>query len=128
MRKLAAVEEAKKLFEEAKTWGTWRWLVEKRRARAVADAAWEALEQEEAKLRAGWPDERRQAYQQHRELSAEARKAHKARMDAEERFDEADRRMSSDLACQGAQMAVDAWVMREQFIRRLEKFGREIKG
>jgi hypothetical protein len=125
MHKLPAVEEAKELFEEAKGWGTWRWLVEKRRARTTADAAWEALDAEEERVRATWSDAARQAYKGDRALHAASRNVHKARMDAEERFDEADRRMDSDLACQGAQMAIDAWVMREQFIRRLERFGRE---
>jgi hypothetical protein len=125
MHKLPAVEEAKRLFEEAKNWGTWRWLVEKRHARTTADAAWEALEECEERVRAKWSEEARQAYKEERELHAESRKAHKARMDAEAQFDEADRRMSSDMACDGAQMAIDAWVMREQLIRRLETFGRE---
>src|SRR5690348_11331607 len=84
MHKLPAVEEAKRMFEEAKNWGTWRWLVEKRRARTTADAAWEALEECEARVRSGWSDERRQAYKEERALHAESRKAHKARMDAEE--------------------------------------------
>jgi hypothetical protein len=125
MHKLAAVEEAKRLFEEGRDWGTWRWLVEKRRARATADAAWAALEEYEDKVRARWDEETRRAYAEDKELHAAARKAHKARMDAEKQFDEADRRMSSDMACEGAQMALDAWEMREQLIRRLEKFRRE---
>jgi hypothetical protein len=125
MHKLEAVEAAKKMFEEARGWGTWRWLVEKRRARTTADAAWAALEKEEERVRAKWPEAARLAYKDDRELHAEARKAHKARMDAEAQFDEADRRMSSDMACEGAQMAIDAWVMREQLIRKLDKFGRE---
>lgn len=125
MHKLAAVEAARKMFEEARAWGRWRWLVEKRRARTVADAAWEALENEEGRVRAGWSEAARQAYKDERELHAESRKAHKARMDAEAQFDEADRRMNSDMACEAAQMAIDAWAMREQLIRKLEKFGRQ---
>lgn len=125
MHKLPAVEEAKRLFDEAKNWGTWRWLVEKRRARVTADAAWAALEEHEERVRAKWAEETREAYKHDRPLHAEDRKAHKARMDAEAQFDEADRRMSSDMACEGAQMALDAWEMREQFLRKLEKFGKE---
>ena|SRR5689334_15481411 len=125
MHKLPALEEAKNLFEEAKNWGTWRWLTEKRRARAAADAAWAALEEYEDRLRANWPDATRRADKDDEELRAAARKAHKARMDAEEQFDQADRRMSSEMACAGAQMAIDAWLLREKLIRRLEKFGRD---
>ena len=43
MRKLIPVEEAKALMNEAKDWGVWRWLTEKRRVRAAANAAVEAL-------------------------------------------------------------------------------------
>ena len=123
MRKLAAVEEAKTLFEEAKDWGVWRWLTEKRRARQTADAAWEALEEYEKQVRASWNGD--QAIKQAaKKLKAADEEAYKARMDAEAKFDEADRRMSTALAREGSQMAIDAWVMREKFIRRLEALGR----
>ena len=124
MQKLTAVEEAKRLFEEAKQWGMWSWLTEKRHARRTADAAWEALEAYEEKVKARWGAEVKRAYAEDKELHAAARKAHKARMDAEAQFDEADRRMSTEMACEGAQMAIDAWVMREKLIRRLEAYGR----
>jgi len=133
------------LFNEAKDWSVWRWLMEKRRARTTADAAWEALDACEEKVKAGWNEEWQQAY---RELSnghsksrrlanldpelkealerlhvadEEARQAHEA---AEAQFDEADRRMSSTMACEGAQMALDAWELREKFIRRAEAVAR----
>jgi hypothetical protein len=122
MNKLPAVETAKNLFEVAKVWGAWRWLAEKRRARAAADAAWDALEEHEKKVRARWSDAMQRAYDEDRELHSAVRKAHKARMDAEYQFEEADRLMSSELARQGAHMAIDAWEMRETLIRRLEKF------
>jgi len=123
MRKLAAVEEAKTLFEEAKDWGVWRWLTEKRRARQTADAAWEALEEYEKQVRASWNGD--QAIKQAaKKLKAADEEAYKARMDAEAKFDEADRRMSTALAREGSQMAIDAWVMREKFIRKLEALGR----
>ncbi|HUB32822.1 MAG TPA: hypothetical protein VMA31_07330 [Bryobacteraceae bacterium] len=125
MRKLPAVEEAKQLFEEAKEWGMWRWLAEKRRARRTADSAWEALEACEKKVRDGWDTATREAFQHDKALHAADRKAHKARMDAEAHFDEADRRMSAEMAREGAQMAIDAWEMREQLIRRLESLGRK---
>jgi hypothetical protein len=69
MRKLAAVEEAKELFNEAKDWGVWRWLLEKRRVRAAADVANATLDQAEASVKAGWSDDLKRAY---RELEVEA--------------------------------------------------------
>ena len=55
------------------------------------------------------------------EEDKEARQAHDA---AEAQFDEADRRMSTSMACAGAQVAVGAWEMREKFIRKAEALGR----
>ena len=146
MQKLAPVEEAKTLFEQAKGWGVWRWLTEKRKARTTADAAWESLEACEEKVKAGWNEEWRQAYLDlsangHRkprrmaaldpevkaalerlwEADAEAREARDA---AEAQFDEADRRMSASMACEGAQMALDAWELREKVIRKAEALAR----
>jgi hypothetical protein len=140
MHKLVPVEEAKTLFNEAKDWSVWRWLIEKKRARTTADAAWEALEACEEKVRAGWNEEWRQAYGHPKsrryaalddevkaalerlyEDDEEAKQAHDA---AEAQFDEADRRMSSSMACEGAQMAIDAWEMREKAIRKAEALAR----
>jgi maltose-binding protein MalE len=140
MHKLVPVEEAKTLFNEAKDWSVWRWLIEKKRARTTADAAWEALEACDEKVRAGWNEEWRQAYGHPKsrryaalddevkaalerlyEDDEEAKQAHDA---AEAQFDEADRRMSSSMACEGAQMAIDAWEMREKAIRKAEALAR----
>ncbi len=112
----------------------------KERARSTADAAWEALEACEEKVKAGWADEWRQAYldlsangrakpRRHagldpelkaaleglRDVDQEARQACDA---AEAQFDEADRRLSTRMACEGAQMALDAWQLREKVIRK----------
>ena len=57
-------------------------------------------------------------------LARGGRQAFKARMDAEAQFDEADRRPELVMACEGAQMAIDAWVMREKFIRKMEALAR----
>jgi hypothetical protein len=140
MQKLDPVEEAKSLFSEAKNWSVWRWLIEKKRARTTADAAWEALEACEEKVKAGWNEEWRQAYGHSRSksfaaLSAELktaletlhkndRAAQQARDAAEAQFDEADRRMSTKMACIGAQMAIDAWELRDGVIREAEALAR----
>jgi hypothetical protein len=140
MQKLASVEEAKTLFNEAKDWSVWRWLIEKKRARTTADAAWEALEACEEKVRARWAEEWKQAYghpksQRFAALEPEAKSAldhlhnedeaaRQARDAAEAQFDEADRRMSTSMACTGAQMAIDAWELREKVIRKAEALAR----
>ena len=133
MHKLEAVEEAKALFEEAKGWGVWQWLSGKSRARRTADAAWEALEECEKKVKAGWGGELRKAWRSHDgdtdpeilRLKQADREAHEARLDAEAQFDEADRRMSTSMAREGSQMAIDAWTAREKVIRKLEALGRK---
>jgi hypothetical protein len=140
MHKLAPVEDAKTLFNEAKDWSVWRWLIEKKHARTTADAAWEALEACEEKVKAGWNEEWREAYghpksRRYAALDPEVKgalerlhkddeEARQARDAAEAQFDEADRRISTSMACTGAQMAIDAWKMREKVIRKAESLAR----
>ena len=69
MQKLAPVEDAKKLMNEAKDWSVWRWLTEKKRVRAAADAAVAALDEADKKVKASWSEDLMKAYQ---ELEAEA--------------------------------------------------------
>ena len=140
MQKLAPVEDAKTLFNQAKDWSVWQWLMEKKRARTTADAAWEALEDCEEKVIAAWPAEWQKAYRStsHRAngLDPEVRarlealrqadeEAQEARDAAESQFDEADRRMSTSMACEGSQMAIDAWVLCEKVIRKAEALLRQ---
>ena len=125
MHKLTPVEDAKTLFEEAKEWGLWTWLMQKPRARRTADAAWDALEAYEKNVKGAWPPETKKAFREDKALQAAGAKAHQAHLDAEAQFDEADRRLSTSMAREGAQMAIDAWTMREKFIRKLEAFTRQ---
>src|SRR4051812_26988598 len=69
MHKLPPVEEAKQLFEAAKDWGLWRWLLEKRHVRQTADAAWAAFDEYEDKVKTGWGEDIRKAW---REAETEA--------------------------------------------------------
>jgi hypothetical protein len=140
MQKLASVEEAKTLFNDAKDWSVWRWLIEKKRARTTADAAWQALEACEEKVRASWTEDWRLAYghpksRRYAALDSELKSAldrlyvedeaaRQARDAAEAQFDEADRRLSTSMACTGAQMAIDAWELREKVIRKAEALAR----
>jgi hypothetical protein len=135
MRKLAAVEEAKSLFNEAKEWGMFQWLGGKKRARTTADAAWAALDEYEQKVKDGWSDDLKKAYgggrnidpalkesvKRLKEAEEEAARVHQ---EAEDIFSEADRRMSTRMACEGAQRALEAWEMRESVIRKLEAANR----
>ena len=68
MHKLIPVEEAISLMNEAKDWSVWHWLLEKRRVRAAADRAVDALSDAEKKVKASWSDDLTRAY---RELEAE---------------------------------------------------------
>jgi len=149
MRKLAAVEEARALMQEALDWGLWRWLLEKAHVREIADRATAALDEADRRTKAHWSDELKQAYHdlvlhQKRRRSNEkpqnsARpdispavrvaaehikqaddEAERARLDAEDTFDEAERRMSTDLAREGAGKALRTYDLREAAIRKSE--------
>jgi hypothetical protein len=50
--------------------------------------------------------------------------AESVRLDAEATFDEAERRLNTGLAREGAQKAMDAWVLREKAIRKAELLAR----
>jgi len=154
MHKVDSVEQAKSLLNEGKGWGVWRWLTEKKRVRAAADAAWADLEEVEKTIKGSWSDGLRKAYRElqaasnldgHakaqrlyeqaveeakglepelKELAARLKReddeAFAARMTAEETFDEAERRLSAPLARQGSEQAIEAFEMREKFIRKAE--------
>lgn len=154
MQKLSSVEEAKSLLNEAKEWGTWRWLTEKKRVRTAADTAWADLEEVEKEIKGSWAENLRKAYRELQaasNLNGDARtrrqyekavdeakdvdpdlkafaerlktaddEAFQARMTAEETFDEAERRMSIPLARQVSEQAIEAYGLREKFIRRAE--------
>lgn len=138
MRKLAPVEEAKALMTEAKEWSVWHWLMEKRRVRAAADRATDALGEMERKIKAEWSDELKKAAANGRlrdvdpelkpaleDLKRAEKAAETSRLDAEATFDEAERRMSASLARQGAEKAIASWELREKAIRKAEALGRK---
>ncbi len=153
MQKLIAVEEARKVLTAGKEWSIWRWLLEKRRVRATADAGTAALDDMEKKVKYGWSPELKKAYRdllaaaavnghgssRRREATAgvegplkiAAQKvkeaddiAFKARMDAEALFAEAERRLSGSMAREAAEKALEAYDLRERAIRRAEAAAR----
>jgi hypothetical protein len=118
MRKLAEVEEARRIMTEAADWSMWRWLTEKRRVRAAADAANEALVRAEKKVKTEWPAEQKKSYAA--ALKAADEEARAALADAEATFDEAERRMSTSMAREGTQKALAYYAAHERAIRKAE--------
>jgi hypothetical protein len=136
MQKLPEVQQAKALMNEAIDWSVFKWLLEKPKVRAAADRANDALDRLERAVRARWSDQLKAAY---KELSSRAPQtadpqirllvekvkeahdaAHRARMDAEETFDEAERQLSTSLAREGCKKAIHSWALYEKAIRRAE--------
>ena len=62
MRKLPAVEDARATMTEGTEWGVWKWLLEKKRVRGIADEARAALDEFEMKVKATWSDDLKIAY------------------------------------------------------------------
>jgi hypothetical protein len=50
--------------------------------------------------------------------------AYRARMDAEQTFDDAEKQMSASLAREGARKAIESWELREKAIRKAEALAR----
>jgi hypothetical protein len=145
MQRLPEVQEAKDMMKEAMEWSAFKWLFEKSRVRRTADQANAALDDLNRSTKARWSDEIKAAY---KKLSGKAggpkhekgqqepaateievllekviaadRAAHRARILAEEIFDEAEKQMSTSLAKQGCQKAIYSWVLHEKAIRSAE--------
>jgi len=156
MRKLAAVEHARAIMTEGMEWGVWKWLLEKKRVRAIADEARAALDEAEKKVKAAWSDEWKIAYNQlvsqngakrgrknskagtkptpHKmdpEIAVAVKhvqeaddQAYNAHEDAEDAFAEAEKRMSTSMAREGARMALVAYDLHEEAIRKAEALAR----
>jgi hypothetical protein len=84
MHKLIEVEEATALMNKAKDWSVWRWLLEKRRVRAAADRAVDALGEAAKKVKSAWSDDLKKAY---REI--EAQQAFEKNPRSKQRFEKA---------------------------------------
>lgn len=149
MDKIPDVEAAKTLMNEAVSWSVMKWLREKKRVRKAADQANAALDQWNRAVKDRWPDSVRVAYASflaqgsgnatvpsqppppspvidpQSRLSAKKVKeaddaAYRARMDAEETFDQAERQLSTSLAREGCRKAIQSWELHEKAIRRAE--------
>jgi hypothetical protein len=147
MHKIPEVEFAIALMTEAHGWSLWRWLLDKGKVRKAANEANAALKAAEEKVIAGWNEDMKKVYS---DLSAkEPGRRHKAvdpeivmivtrikealdeaervRLHAEDTFDEADRRLNTDLAREGTLIAIEAWTLRETAIRKAEHAARKAR-
>jgi len=156
MEQLPEVETARALMNEAMKWSVMKWLREKKSVRKTADQANAALDQLSESLKQHWPDSVRLAYEALRaeasssktaqraqpkqppandsQASAVAKKvkqadeeAYRARMQAEETFDEAERVLSTSLAREGCVQAIRAWDLQEKAIRKAEEVDHSFK-
>ncbi len=134
---------------EATSWSVMKWLREKKRVRKTADVANAALDHMTEVVRKRWTDDVRLAYdalapqakgatagrhhskQLSQPVNGEASsiaktvkqaddEAYRARMDAEEAFDEAERQLSTSLAREGCRKAIHSWDLHEKAIRKAE--------
>jgi hypothetical protein len=131
METIKEVGAARMLMTEAKDWSVMKWLTEKKRVRKIADLANETLDRVELEVQRTWSADLKAAYDgkasAHRisadveRLGKESKAAHdaaiKARADAEETFDKAERRMSASLAREGCHKAIAGWDLHEEAIR-----------
>jgi len=149
MEKIRAVETAKELMTEAVAWSVMKWLREKKSVRKTADQANAALDQVHQAVKDRWPEDVRVAYRAMAQEVAEKMKGHsrhesnfpetnaqailnakrvkeaddeaqRARMDAEETFDIAERQLSTALAREGCRKAIRSWELHEKAIRKAE--------
>jgi hypothetical protein len=62
VKKLVLVEEARAIMTQGMQWGVWKWLLEKRRVRGIADVARAALDDLEMQVKLTWPEDLKLAY------------------------------------------------------------------
>jgi len=157
MKKLPAVEDARAIMTQGLEWGVWKWLMEKKRVRAIADEARAALGDLEMKVKLTWSDDLKIAYNQLVSENGDAKSARRkakaakppaesnidakilaavrgvkqadddaynAHEDAEDVFAEAEKKMSTSMAREGARKALVAYDLHEAAIRKAEALAR----
>jgi len=149
MEKIPAVETAKTVMTEAVAWSVMKWLREKKTVRKLADQANAALDQLNRATKDRWPGEVRAAYEAlampaggntkahgpngsnspatspqamlvARKIKEADEEAYRARMDAEETFDTAEKQLSTAIAREGCRKAIRSWELHEKAIRKAE--------
>jgi hypothetical protein len=136
--------------EAAANWSVMRWLAEKKRVRKTADRANDALDELDRKVKASWCNELKAAYAELSSAVAKSERqptpkngnnaatiapeiklfakqvkqsdeeAYRARMDAEDTFDVAEKRLSTRMAREGAQKAITSWELHEKAIAKAQ--------
>jgi hypothetical protein len=151
MKKLEAVEESRAIMTLGLEWGVFKWLIEKPKVRKIADRATEALNDAEDKVKATWSDELKLAYNFLATQDGDAAKGKKRgmadefdpgvlgiakgvydadeetetmRLDAEDTFDEGERKLSVAMARDGARKALATYDLHEKAIRKAEAAAR----
>jgi hypothetical protein len=127
------VVEARALMTDAMEWSVMKWLTEKKRVRKIADVANATLDRVEAGLQAAWDPELKAAFDgengaakspEVQRLATQLREAHdaaiKGRMEAEDTFEKAEKRLSASLAREGCHKAIAGWDLHEEAIRKSE--------
>jgi hypothetical protein len=142
LRKVPEVEEARALMTEAMAWSVFTWVLRKCEVRVTADRANAALNRLKRATRSSWSSEIRLAYKEKKSKAGSygwaasslkaidpegrilIRKVHDgeqvartARKDAEHTFDEAEKRLSTDLAREGCRKALRQWELDLKVIR-----------
>ena len=142
---LPEVVEAKGLMAEATEWSVFTWMLRKGEVRATADRANAALDRLKRAMKSRWSSEISLAYKDTKSqgdlygaaayrcntIDPERRiflrkvqdgeaAARRARKDAEETFDEAEKRLSTDLAREGCRKALRQWELDLKVIRLAE--------
>jgi len=149
MKKLEAVEEARAIMTAGKEWGVFKWLMEKRKVRIIADKCTAALNDAEDKVKATWSDDLKRAYNYLATQDSDTGKGKKGakvkaedfdpevlaiaqkvldadeetetmRLDAEDTFAEGERQMSTAMAREGAGKALATYDLHEKAIRKAE--------
>jgi hypothetical protein len=131
MKKLIEVEQARALMTEAIDWSVMKWLTEKKRVRKVADKANEILDAVEKEFHDSWSDDFKAAYEKSgigspeiQKLAKRIREKHEAalrlRADAEETFDRAEKRLSTAIAREGCDKAIQGWKVHLEAIAEAE--------
>ncbi len=131
MAKLSEVEQARALMTEAIDWSVLKWLGEKKRVRKSADRANEVLNAVEQDIHRRWNPTFRSAYEKSgdappdiKRLAKKIREEHdlanKLRLQAEDTFDVAEKRLSTAMAREGCRQAIDGWDHHIEAIRLAE--------
>jgi len=138
MDRMPEVEAAKKLMNEAISWSVMKWISEKKRVRKLADQANFVLDETNRAVKARWDSVLKRAYESltkpdngangvdaamlHtvKKIKDADDEANRARLDAEQTFDRAEKRLSTALAREGCKKAILSWELHEKAILKAE--------